>query len=603
MSNSSDLSIKNKDDFPINSILKARLDLQQIGILVQELWNSVGSSIFSVHIIVLNTTLTANGKGISKELALASAYGELIERLSFCLPFRVSPFYKMFYEKIYSVEENKLFIHMPFENWIKSSSADTYFSLLNNGLEENSKDHCINLWCERKGNCRNYDLVSRFNLLLPSNSSLDESLFQYELDISYAVLDYYYGSNGMCAGNTKEEALVQGICEIIERAVQFQVLAENENEIYDITDSYFTNSSNINNDYKYLYSHNFKLKILLVENKFNCPVIAVIIFNDIGGYYVSFGCHPNIWIAIERSITELFQGYSLDTLSDAFKYEYLYHDDHHKNENYVALLKYGVGHYPMNFILRNYPVMDIKNFTCAVKTNVDYLDEIIVNIMNLGLPIYAVSGLDFDLHTFQVIIPSVSEAENILPARKLRSDAHDSIYSNLSEVDRKSCLKIADYCSELWANGDKTMVQLLDISNYSIYERCETQVDGIQSSLFISMLYIKAKEWDKAYEYMLHFLSEIKIINGINKENFIYYSLYSNALDMLRKGASKDYILESIKMIDPQTFDELQGVLFNNEDIFINFPKLESESLLAYSESLRNCFEAEKTCLNSLLCR
>jgi len=56
-------------------------------------------------------------------------------------------------------------------------------------------------------------------------------------------------------------------------------------------------------------------------------------------------------------------------------------------------------------------------------------------------------------------------------------------------------------------------------------------------------------------------------------------------------------------MIDPQTFDELQGVLFNNEDIFINFPKLESESLLAYSESLRNCFEAEKTCLNSLLCR
>jgi len=45
MSNSSDLSIKNKDDFPINSILKARLDLQQIGILVQELWNSVGSSI------------------------------------------------------------------------------------------------------------------------------------------------------------------------------------------------------------------------------------------------------------------------------------------------------------------------------------------------------------------------------------------------------------------------------------------------------------------------------------------------------------------------------------------------------------------------------
>lgn len=46
MSNSSELSIKNKDDFPINSILKARLGLQQIGILV--LFKIIKSSIYKI---------------------------------------------------------------------------------------------------------------------------------------------------------------------------------------------------------------------------------------------------------------------------------------------------------------------------------------------------------------------------------------------------------------------------------------------------------------------------------------------------------------------------------------------------------------------------
>lgn len=65
-----------------------------------ETWNNVGNQIYSVHLSVPNTTITSNGKGCNKEFALASAYGELIERLSFLLPFRMSAFYMLFYEKL-----------------------------------------------------------------------------------------------------------------------------------------------------------------------------------------------------------------------------------------------------------------------------------------------------------------------------------------------------------------------------------------------------------------------------------------------------------------------------------------------------------------------
>lgn len=36
----------------------------------------------------------------------------------------------------------------------------------------------------------------------------------------------FYGSNGMCAGNSPEEALVQGLSEIIERVVQRRIFTE-----------------------------------------------------------------------------------------------------------------------------------------------------------------------------------------------------------------------------------------------------------------------------------------------------------------------------------------------------------------------------------------
>lgn len=89
-----------KDTKPIQTIETVRSQLASLGIMAQESWKNVGEDVFSVHLAIFDSTLTANGKGSTKELALASAYGELAERLSFLLPVRVSPFYHRFYNSI-----------------------------------------------------------------------------------------------------------------------------------------------------------------------------------------------------------------------------------------------------------------------------------------------------------------------------------------------------------------------------------------------------------------------------------------------------------------------------------------------------------------------
>lgn len=63
-----------KDAEPLTTIISARDKLATCGMIAQELWHHVGAENFSVHLSILGTTLTANGKGCTKDLALASAY-------------------------------------------------------------------------------------------------------------------------------------------------------------------------------------------------------------------------------------------------------------------------------------------------------------------------------------------------------------------------------------------------------------------------------------------------------------------------------------------------------------------------------------------------
>ena len=73
---------KFKDAAPADTLGKIYGILNELGITASEMWNESGlSNCYSVRVTINGTGIGSNGKGISKELATASGYAELMERI------------------------------------------------------------------------------------------------------------------------------------------------------------------------------------------------------------------------------------------------------------------------------------------------------------------------------------------------------------------------------------------------------------------------------------------------------------------------------------------------------------------------------------------
>lgn len=594
-----------KDSDPICTIKLVRGLFATLGIIAQESWKFVGKDVFSVHLAIFDSTLTANGKGSTKELALASAYGELAERLAFLLPFRVSPFYKRFYNLIEQISDKEsLFIKMDFETWLKTDDAKKYFSMLQNNIYKYFSDEQSSTysdfdfrWTMRKDLCQNYQLGTRFNLL--SSTSNNSVGFSEELVIPYAVLDYYYGSNGMCAGNTEAEALVQGICEIIERYVQRRIILECDEEIYDITQSCIQQCENIKRTYTILANNGYKLKILECAPNGIAPVVSAILMKTDGKYYVSMGCHPCSVIAAERAVTELFQGYCIDDLEPAFEENFIAQQNVERAQmNYINLLKYGVGRYPANFILGRFPEKEIV--MCEeVKMNSQLLTTLVKRIEKENLKVYVCKGLPLGLYCFHVLIIGISEAENILPSSKIRDKNFENSYSNLSKLTKEEAKKLADRVALLFESGSNTLEKLLDIDKYSVYTNCNTNIKGISAALFISMLYIKAEIWDSAANFLKIYIDELSRVRNLTHEDFEYYVVLKIILEEKSFGWTDSQIINTLSNIS--NVDALLDLVNGKDNIFINLPKLSPTDLLEENDLLKKTVENEEKILRTLL--
>ena len=119
----------------------------------------------------------------------------------------------------------------------------------------------------------------------------------------------YYGSNGMSAGNTPEEAIVQGLSEIFERVVQKRSFKE-KTCFPDVPESYMKKYPEIYimfNKLKSLDGYEVMMKDCSYGGKY--PVAALIMLQKNSGRYgLKMGCHPDFGIAMERTFTEAAQG-------------------------------------------------------------------------------------------------------------------------------------------------------------------------------------------------------------------------------------------------------------------------------------------------------
>ncbi len=279
--------------------------LANLGIKIEiASWRNIVPNVWSLHIRDAHSPMCfTNGKGSTKESALASALGEYIERIS-CNHFYAGEFWG---EDIANAD----FVHYPNERWFKPGKKD---ALPPEILDEYSREiydpegelRGSHLYDTNSGN------VERGICSLPFVRQSDGEVVYFPTNL----VENLFVSNGMSAGNTLAEAQVQCLSEIFERAVKREIL-EGEMALPDVPQEVLAKYPGILAGIKGLEEQGFPVLVKDASLGGTYPVMCVTLMNPrTGGVFASFGAHPSFEVALERSLTELLQGRSFEGLND-----------------------------------------------------------------------------------------------------------------------------------------------------------------------------------------------------------------------------------------------------------------------------------------------
>ena len=267
-------------------------------------WRNIVPNVWSLHIRDAQSPMCfTNGKGSSKESALASALGEFIERLN-C---------NFFYNDQFWGEDiaNAEFVHYPDEKWfmpgpngeMPEGVLDEYTLEIYDPEEELLGTHLYDT---------NSGKTERGICALPFVRQSDAEVVYFPSNL----IENLYLSNGMSAGNTLAEAQVQCLSEIFERAVKREIL-EGELTLPDVPQEVLAKYPSILAGIQGLEEQGFPVLVKDASLGGQYPVMCVTLMNPrTGGVFASFGAHPSFEVALERSLTELLQGRSFEGLND-----------------------------------------------------------------------------------------------------------------------------------------------------------------------------------------------------------------------------------------------------------------------------------------------
>ena len=267
-------------------------------------WRNLVPNVWSLHIRDAHSPMCfTNGKGATKEAALASALGEFIERMN-C---------NQFYNDQFWGEDiaDAAFVHYPNERWFKPGRKDA----LPGGILD---EYCLQIY-NPDGELRashlvdtNSGNVKRGICSLPYVRQSDGEVVYFPANL----IDNLFLSNGMSAGNTLAEAQVQCLSEIFERAVKREIL-EAELALPDVPKDVLAKNPGILAGIEELEKQGFPVLVKDASLGGEFPVMCVTLMNPrTGGVFASFGAHPSLEVALERSLTELLQGRSFEGLND-----------------------------------------------------------------------------------------------------------------------------------------------------------------------------------------------------------------------------------------------------------------------------------------------
>ena len=296
-------------DLPLEQTIKNMTAmLADLGMKIEiSSWRNIVPNVWSLHVRDAASPMCfTNGKGATKESALCSALGEFIERLN----------NNFFYnDQFFGVDiANSEFVHYRNEKWFPLEKNDA----LPAGILD---DYCLSIYNPDKElqgshlvdtNSGNND---RGICAIPYTRKSDGETVYFPSNL----IENLFLSNGMSAGNNLQEAHVQCLSEIFERAVKRQII-EQEIVLPDVPMSVLEKYPNILAGIQGLEEQGYPIVVKDASLGGQFPVMCVTLMNPrTGGVLASFGAHPSFEVALERCLTELLQGRSFEGLNDVPK--------------------------------------------------------------------------------------------------------------------------------------------------------------------------------------------------------------------------------------------------------------------------------------------
>jgi len=462
--------------------------LKKNNIKVKYKYYSFNNIFFSVRVFLKNfQTIGTNGKGLTKKQALASGLSEFMERLQ--NKTLILPFFTI------KVKENELF----FKHTELKDQSDEQKIIIKELLEES-----------KISNAEAIFQVKNYNLYLEYHDVINEK----KIFLPYYLIKNLSYTNGMCAGNTYFEAVNQGIFEIFERHCLKNTLYYGQ-DVNIINKNQLLNLS-IYSEIKKIENMGYNVNIIDLSCKI-FPVIGVLIERNKDKKYL-FACASdfNIDIAIQRCLTEMFQGLKLENIEHKLKskklemvFNYSNFYEAYKNNN--AML-------PKNFF-ENRKSINLKNLPFKnVISNQECLNENLKLLEKNNYKIYILDNSILNYPAFQVVIPRLSTI-NILKLKEIEIQKEIPFLkkcyyniNNLKQDDAKSFVDLLIKINNEYKDFIPNLNTLLKITKFF---KQSSNITLLGLALFVSVKYDLDNQ--EVICNILKIKDKSKLINSVKK--------------------------------------------------------------------------------------
>ncbi len=414
---------KFKDAKPSDTIDRIKNILEELDIHLVEEWIDTGvEHCYGLHVHGDRGFPFANGKGVTPDFARGSAYGEFIERLQSGLFF-----YK--YQSLENDPELLLHTYAPDREYVTKEEllADSQWMdpiVATYGVTKEA----IASQCEMYAG-------SKKILVLPYYDYFGDKYVK----LPAGFVEHLYSANGCCVGNTREEAWIHALSEIMERYCCIQLVKE-DITVPVIPEDHLRKFRLVSEILdKIRQEGEFDVDVVDCSLGTGYPVVATRIINKkTHRYIVSIGADPIPEIAIQRTLTEAFQGRTLSKLHLSGNSRILSHAaDVDICNNILNQLETAQGAMnatfftPSNDLPSQFP--DYSNLS-----NQELIHVVLDFFKEKGLTVYIRNYSFLGFHCYKFVVPGFSESRGLRITQKIQQYAMGELASYALRNIRKA---------------------------------------------------------------------------------------------------------------------------------------------------------------------